>query len=178
MKKCSYCGALYDNEGQRCPKCSSPEYRYQCVSCGEEFNANFCPKCGTNINDVMKTCPTCGRKSASPFCPNCGTPMNTGIPARQTPAPMPYQAPNPPYPPQPLPSVQQVPPMQPAVYKPPKNKWAALLLCFFFGMLGAHKFYEGNGGLGVLYLFTMGLFGIGWLADLMILATRPNPYYV
>jgi TM2 domain-containing membrane protein YozV len=33
-----------------------------------------------------------------------------------------------------------------------KNKGAAVLLCFFLGGLGAHKFYLGQTGLGVLYL--------------------------
>lgn len=59
-----------------------------------------------------------------------------------------------------------------------KNKWVAVLLCFFLGFLGAHKFYEGKIGMGVLYLFTMGLFGIGALIDFIRLLCKPNPYYV
>jgi len=31
--------------------------------------------------------------------------------------------------------------------------------------------------LGLLYLFTGGLFGIGWLVDLILLLFKPNPYY-
>lgn len=46
-----------------------------------------------------------------------------------------------------------------------KNKWVALLLCFFFGPLGVHRFYEGKIGTGILYLLTFGLFGIGALVD-------------
>jgi len=34
----------------------------------------------------------------------------------------------------------------------PKHKWVAFLFCFFLGCLGAHKFYEGRIGAGVLYL--------------------------
>lgn len=59
-----------------------------------------------------------------------------------------------------------------------KNKWIALTLCFFFGYFGAHKFYEGKIGLGLIYLFTIGLFGIGWFIDIFILLFKPNPYYV
>ena len=60
----------------------------------------------------------------------------------------------------------------------PKNKWVAFLLCLFLGYIGAHKFYEGRIGLGILYLFTGGLFGLGWLIDCIILLCKPNPYYV
>lgn len=59
-----------------------------------------------------------------------------------------------------------------------KNKWVALLLCIFLGFLGAHKFYEEKAGMGVLYLLTMGFFGIGWMIDIIALLFKPNPYYV
>lgn len=59
-----------------------------------------------------------------------------------------------------------------------KNKWVALLLCFFLGVVGAHKFYEGKIGMGILYLFTVGLFGIGVVVDFISLLFKPNPYYV
>ena len=59
-----------------------------------------------------------------------------------------------------------------------RNKWVALLLCLFLGYFGAHKFYEGKTGTGVLYLFTCGLFGIGWFIDCLSLLFKPNPYYV
>lgn len=59
-----------------------------------------------------------------------------------------------------------------------KNKWVALLLCIFLGYFGAHKFYEGKAGMGILYLLTLGLFGIGWIIDIFVIAFKPNPYYV
>ena len=59
-----------------------------------------------------------------------------------------------------------------------KNKWVAFFLCLFLGFFGAHKFYEGKILFGVIYIFTFGLFGIGWLVDLIILLLKPNPYYV
>ncbi len=60
----------------------------------------------------------------------------------------------------------------------PKNKWVAFCLCFFLGYLGAHKFYEGKAGLGILYILTCGLCGIGVLIDLITILCKPNPYYV
>jgi restriction system protein len=60
----------------------------------------------------------------------------------------------------------------------PKNKWVALCLCIFLGMLGAHKFYEGRVGMGILYLFTGGLFAIGIIIDVISILAKPNPYYV
>lgn len=50
-------------------------------------------------------------------------------------------------------------------------------MCLFLGFFGAHKFYEGRVLLGVVYLFTAGLFGIGVIVDLFILLFKPNPYY-
>lgn len=58
------------------------------------------------------------------------------------------------------------------------DKWTAFLLCLFLGYFGGHKFYEGKTGLGILYIFTFGLFGIGWLIDIIIILCKPNPYYV
>lgn len=60
----------------------------------------------------------------------------------------------------------------------PKNKWVAFVLAFFIGYLGAHRFYEGKIGTGLLWFFTGGLFGIGWLVDWITILTKPNPYYV
>lgn len=50
-----------------------------------------------------------------------------------------------------------------------KSQVVALLLCIFLGYLGIHRFYLGYTGMGVLYLFTAGLFGIGWIIDTILL---------
>lgn len=42
-----------------------------------------------------------------------------------------------------------------------KSKTTAVLLCLFLGCLGIHWFYLGRPGLGILWLFTAGLLGIG-----------------
>ena len=60
----------------------------------------------------------------------------------------------------------------------PRSKWKAFFLCLFFGFLGAHKFYEGKNFVGVLYLLTLGIVGIGWTLDCIILLFKSDPYYV
>ncbi len=52
-----------------------------------------------------------------------------------------------------------------------KSKIVALLLCIFLGGAGVHLFYVGKIGTGILYLFTGGLFGIGWIIDIIKIAT-------
>lgn len=63
-------------------------------------------------------------------------------------------------------------------YGRPKNKWVAFCLCLFLGYFGAHKFYEGKILMGILYIFTGGLCGVGWLIDCILLLLKPNPYFV
>jgi hypothetical protein len=46
-----------------------------------------------------------------------------------------------------------------------KSKLAAILLCFFLGALGIHRFYLGYTGWGIAFLLTAGFLGIGVLVD-------------
>ena len=62
------------------------------------------------------------------------------------------------------------------------KKIVALILCIFLGYLGVHRFYLKKIGTGILYLFTMGLCGIGWIVDIILIATgkmtgleKPHP---
>ena len=138
-----------------------------------------CPSCNLELGENAK------------FCPICGSIVNRPAPVEIAPEPTPapvqpafeqpaFQAPAQPAFEQP---VYQAPP-QPQVVNNTvvvgreRSKWVALLLCFFLGYLGAHKFYEGKTGMGVLYLFTAGLFGIGALIDFIALLFKPTTYYV
>lgn len=51
-----------------------------------------------------------------------------------------------------------------------KNKMTALIVCIFLGVFGGHYFYVGKTGMGVLYLLTLGVFGIGWIVDVFRIA--------
>ena len=41
-----------------------------------------------------------------------------------------------------------------------------MLIAIFLGWAGGYRFYKKQTGLGILYLLTFGLFGIGWLVDI------------
>lgn len=53
-----------------------------------------------------------------------------------------------------------------------ENKWLlCLLLCWFLGIFGVHRFYTGHTALGVVQLLTLGGCGVWALVDFIIIAT-------
>jgi TM2 domain-containing membrane protein YozV len=46
-----------------------------------------------------------------------------------------------------------------------KTKLAAALWCFFLGVFGAHYFYVGKIGIGILHFLTLGALGLWTLID-------------
>ena len=55
-----------------------------------------------------------------------------------------------------------------------KDKTVAIVLAILGGGLGLHRFYLGSVGMGIVYLLTAGLFGIGWLVDIIKIATQKD----
>ena len=50
-----------------------------------------------------------------------------------------------------------------------RSRMVALLLCLFVGWLGAHRFYVGKIGTGILMTLTLGGFGIWVAIDLIFI---------
>lgn len=75
-----------------------------------------------------------------------------------------------------------VAPEVPVGAEAPKDWMITLLLCLFCGGIGVHRYYVGKIGTGILYTLTLGVFGIGTLVDLIMIAagkfTDKNGNYI
>lgn len=128
----------------------------------EESSMKFCKFCGQKIAQDAVLCPHCGRQveelkqsTANPSIVINNSNLNSNVNANTN-----------------------VNANGNGRIGRPKNKWVALLLCCCIGYFGAHKFYEGKVGMGILYLFTGGLCLIGPIIDFFVILGKPNPYYV
>jgi len=110
-------------------------------------------------------------------CPVCGAPLDKGncgycgYVEKKEPEVLPYRNPiQQPIQPQIIINTQTISSKCAIPLISKKSKSIALLLCIFFGYVGAHYFYVGKAGKGLLYLLTVGLFGIGWIIDIFRIA--------
>ena len=119
----------------------------------------FCSKCGKEISDEAIICPACGVPTPNyqpqqaqlqqPTLPpiiinNTNTNTNTNTNVNQNV------------------NVGEV-----GMAVSPKSKIVTLVLCIFLGAFGIHRFYVGKIGSGLLYLFTGGVFCLGWIYDIL-----------
>lgn len=156
-----------------------------CANCGSkiEDGYDFCPECGKEICNTTKQeagskfkyddgkykiCRKCGEKMLEDafYCLACGNTFDSletdweGARKRVLNTGKTYKRPI---------------DISVGVWK---NKWISLVLCIFLGVFGVHRFYEEKKITGLIYLFTFGILGIGWFFDMVLIATKTNPYRV
>ncbi len=109
----------------------------------------FCRNCGKEINANAFICPFCGVKTAEPgtFCSNCGSNVS----------------------PQAEICLKCGVRLSGSGNKSDKDFVTTLLLCWFLGVFGVHRFYVGDTTNGLIQLFTLGGCGIWALIDLILI---------
>lgn len=162
-KLCNHCEKLVPDGSVFCPACGNPTDGSSRAQAQAQIQS-------------QKHCPACGKanNAESMFCCFCGASLNPAQQVYQQPAPQPMIVNN--YYTNNVNSGNSV--NVNVGGKNMKNKWVAFFLCLFLGEIGAHKFYEGKIIMGLVYLFTGGLLGVGWVIDTIILLFKPNPYSV
>lgn len=132
----------------------------KCPQCGAPLDGERCGYCGYCINQAAKERPIEAERSDSD--------ARAKAPARRRAR-------------QPEPEIKPIfhdealekTPQRRILYGISQRKWSTtLLLCIFLGFLGAHRFYTKKMWTGLLYLFTFGLCGIGWLVDILLILTN------
>ena len=120
----------------------------------------ICPYCSNEIVDNAKMCTHCGMKLKENIKESKQeTKQKTKEEEIKTPQDMLYEALG----------FEKIGPL---------NKKITLFLAIPLGIFGIHKLYERKYIMFVLYLCTLGLFGVGVVIDVLNLLNKPNKYYV
>jgi len=111
----------------------------------------YCRNCGNEVSEKAIMCVACGTppKAGDKFCSNCKaetTPealicMKCGVSLKH----------------------------DNIIYGDEKDWLTTLLLCFFLGVFGIHRFYTGHTAIGVVQLLTLGGCGIWALVDFIMI---------
>jgi hypothetical protein len=111
----------------------------------------YCRNCGNDVSEKAVMCVACGTppKTGDKFCYNCKAETAPGA-AICMKCGVSLKSENP-------------------VLGEGKDWLTTLLLCFFLGFLGVHRFYTGHTGIGIVQLLTLGGCGIWTLIDFIII---------
>jgi TM2 domain-containing membrane protein YozV/RNA polymerase subunit RPABC4/transcription elongation factor Spt4 len=111
----------------------------------------YCRNCGNDVSEKAVMCVACGTppKAGDKYCDNCKAEttsnaeicMKCGVSLRGG----------------------------RGIQGEGKDWLTTLLLCFFLGFLGVHRFYTGHTAIGVVQLLTLGGCGIWTLVDFIII---------
>ncbi|MDR2201873.1 MAG: TM2 domain-containing protein [Clostridiales bacterium] len=137
----------------------------QCEYCGTRSpsDATVCPHCNAQLNGKVFTDNTDIKETLSLAVGSVLQKINDGINGARDKASAPGER-------------SAAPQKRAANGKRTVNKYIALLLFIFLWFVAAHKFYEGKTVRGVLYLFTFGLFFVGYIVDFFALLQKPREY--
>ena len=111
----------------------------------------YCRNCGNEVSEKAVMCVACGTppKAGDKYCNNCKAETNASA-AICMKCGVSLKGENP-------------------ILGEGKDWLTTLLLCFFLGFLGIHRFYTGHTGIGVVQLLTLGGCGIWTLIDFIII---------
>ena len=115
------------------------------------MNIMYCRNCGNEVSEKAVMCVACGTppKAGEKFCHNCKAETTPGA-AICMKCGVSLKGDNP-------------------IAGEGKDWLTTLLLCFFLGVFGIHRFYTGHTGLGIVQLLTLGGCGIWALIDFIMI---------